>query len=147
MRKDSSRSRGEVGIQRWRAAQRWRRSVERELNAVDLTLTRWLVLEATEACTRESADAVRQREISQRAELDPMTVSQVMHSLEKRSWVDRGPSASGLAYRVLITARGKNVLGEGRARIEAASQPSGVSLPKLSSARSTRPRSSGSSSP
>jgi DNA-binding MarR family transcriptional regulator len=147
MRNDSSRSRGERGIQRWRAAQHWRRSVERELNALDLTLTRWLVLEATEATTRESADAVSQRAISDRAEIDPMTVSQVMHSLEKRGWVDRGPSASGLACRVLITASGKSILHEGRARIEAATQASRASPPKLSSARSTRPRSSGSSSP
>jgi DNA-binding MarR family transcriptional regulator len=64
---------------------------------------------------------VSQREISERAELDQMTVSQVMRYLDERGWVDRGPSASGPAYRVLITARGKAVLHEGRARIEAAS--------------------------
>jgi DNA-binding MarR family transcriptional regulator len=50
-----------------------------------------------------------------------MTVSQVMRSLEERGWVDRGGSASGPAYRVLITARGKDIVREGRARIEAAS--------------------------
>jgi MarR family transcriptional regulator, organic hydroperoxide resistance regulator len=119
--KEASRSPGNAGIERWRTAQRWRRLVDTELASADLTLTRWLLLEATDALTRESGNAVSQRAVADRAEFDAMTVSQVMRGLEERGWVDRGPSPSGPAYRIVVTASGRTAVAEGRARIEAAS--------------------------
>jgi DNA-binding MarR family transcriptional regulator len=118
---EASRSGAAVGIQRWRSAQSWRRAVDKELRPLDLSLTRWLVLHATDALIRASGDAVSQREVAEHADMIEMTVSRVMDGLVERGWVDRGPNYASAAWRVILTSDGERVLAEGRARIEAAS--------------------------
>jgi DNA-binding MarR family transcriptional regulator len=102
------------------AALRWRRSVEKELVEIGLTFTQWLVLEATHGVILETGDAVNQNDVSQRAEVDRMTVSQVMRTLAKKGFVDRGPDLSGRGYRILLTRTGRNILKQGTALARAA---------------------------
>jgi DNA-binding MarR family transcriptional regulator len=92
------------------AAWRWRRAVEKELKPLGLTLTQWLVLDAADELIQEEGDAVNQRSIAERAELDAMTVSQVMKTLEEKGLVSREPDSSGRAYRVLVTKKGEKLL-------------------------------------
>jgi DNA-binding MarR family transcriptional regulator len=100
------------------AAWRWRRAVERELKEVGLTLTQWMVLDAADELIQEAGDAVNQRRIAERAELDAMTVSQVMKTLEEKGLVSRGPDASGRAYRVFLTKKGEKLLQTAAPRVE-----------------------------
>jgi DNA-binding MarR family transcriptional regulator len=100
------------------AAWRWRRAVERELKDLGLTLTQWLVLDAADELIREVEDAVNQRAIAERAELDAMTVSQVMKTLEEKELVSREPDRSGRAYRVYLTKKGEKLLQAAAPRVE-----------------------------
>ena len=115
-------SAGSAALERWRAAQRWRRRADAELASMGLTLTQWRVLESAEALVRESGDAVSQTEVSVRVEMDQMTVSQVMQVLDAKGLVDRGPSSGGPAYRIYVTARGKALVARGWERLDAASR-------------------------
>ena len=112
---------GGRAIRSWQAAMRWRKRVDRELEPLGLTFTRWLVLEATLVSIRQQGDAVSQSRVCECAELDKVTVSHVMRDLEHAGLVDRGPDAWGPAYRVFVTARGAKVAAAGRARVEAVS--------------------------
>ncbi len=100
---------------------RWRRQVEAELREVGLTLTQWMVLDCVQQLIQETGDAVNQSAVAQRAELDKMTISQVMRTLEGRGLVDRGPDPTGRAYRILVTSRGRQAVLLGQARVEAGS--------------------------
>jgi DNA-binding MarR family transcriptional regulator len=93
---------------------RWRRDVERALAPVGLTFTQWLVLEATADLVREIDDAVSQAEVARRTEIDKMTTSQVMKTLESKGLVDRGPDLTGRAYRIWVTTRGSQLARRAR---------------------------------
>jgi DNA-binding MarR family transcriptional regulator len=101
------------------AAWRWRRAVERQLRGLGLTFTQWLVLEATDELVRDGGDAVNQRAIAEGAELDAMTVSQVMKTLEEKALVTRQPDVTGRAYRVFLTKKGEKLLQATVACVEA----------------------------
>jgi DNA-binding MarR family transcriptional regulator len=108
-----------AALERWRAAQRWRRQADAEIAAMGLTLTQWLVLEAAEALVRESGDAVSQKDVSVRVELDQMTVSQAMQVLDAKGLVSRGPSMDGPAYRIFVTPWGDALVARGWECLEA----------------------------
>ncbi len=99
-----------LALERYLAAFRWRRAVEAKLKSVALTFPQWLVLDATNRLIHESKDAVNQNAVAQRAELDRMTVSQVMTTLAKLGHVDRGPDLIGRGYRIWVTAKGEKTL-------------------------------------
>lgn len=101
------------------AAWRWRRAVERELRALKLTLTQWLVLDACAALEDEHGELPSQRAVAEHIELDAMTVSQVMKTLAARDLVDRAPDVTGRAYRVLVTKKGYKTLQAAAAHLEA----------------------------
>ena len=120
--KQQGASPASVALERWRAMQRWRRRADAELASMGLTLTQWLVLESAEALVRQSGDAVSQKDVSVRVELDQMTVSQVMQVLDAKGLVDRGPSFGGPAYRIYVTSRGKALVAHGWERLDGVSR-------------------------
>jgi DNA-binding MarR family transcriptional regulator len=105
----------------WLSAMRWRRAVEGELSEIGLTFTQWLVLEATHELSEESGEAVNQSEVARRLELDRMTVSQVMRTLERQGLVDRGPAMAPPALRIWATDAGRRAISKARARANSAS--------------------------
>jgi len=112
---------GNEGIRRgkehWFAAMRWRRTVEGELKSVGLTFTQWLVLEATQDVSDEADGAVNQSAVARYLELDRMTVSQVMRTLERQRMVHREPAARPPAFRLVVTETGKKALSKARTRL------------------------------
>ena len=104
-----------TALEEYLAAWRFRRAVEAGLRSLGLTFTQWLVLDATERAIVLNNDAVNQSHVARLSELDRMTVSQVMKTLTEKGLVDRGPSAEGPAYRIILTARGRRLQAEGRA--------------------------------
>lgn len=104
------------------AAWRWRRSVEAALRDLELTFTQWFVLDGVARAQAAARDAVSQSDVARATELDRMTVSQVMRTLVERSLVDRGPSASGPTYRLIVTRQGKQVLRQADEAIHAANR-------------------------
>ena len=111
------------------AAWRWRRAVERELRELGLTLTQWLVLDAADELIQDARDAVNQRRIAERAELDAMTVSQVMTTLAGKALVSRDADLSGRGYRVLVTKKGEKLLQAAAARVEVGTRGTGKGEP------------------
>lgn len=111
-----------AALARWRAAQHWRRRADAELASIGLTLVQWLVLESAAALIRQSGDAVSQKEVSVRVELDQMTVSQAMRVLDGKGLVDRGPSSEGPAYRIYVTSDGKALVARGWERLGSVSR-------------------------
>ena len=107
------------GKARWLEAMRWRRQIEELLEPFELTLARWLVLEATDELVRETKDAVNQSAVAARCELDRMTVSQVMRTLDEQGLIDRGPAIAPPAYRIWLTPKGKSLCGKVRRRLSA----------------------------
>jgi DNA-binding MarR family transcriptional regulator len=99
-----------LAIERYLAAWRWRREVERGLKGIGLTFSQWFVLDATNRLIHESKDAVNQNAVAERTELDRMTVSQVMTTLAKVGHVDRDSDAIGRGYRIWVTAKGQKSL-------------------------------------
>jgi len=102
------------------AAWQWRRRVEAALRGVELTFTQWFVLDGVARAEAMQRDAVSQSDVARATELDRMTVSQVMKILVDRDLVDRGPSASGPTYRIILSRRGAQVLREAEEAISAA---------------------------
>lgn len=102
------------------AAWRWRRNVEAALRGVELTFTQWFVLDGVARAQAAQRDAVSQSDVARTTELDRMTISQVMRALVELDLVDRGPSASGPTYRIVLSRRGTQVLREAEESIAAA---------------------------
>ena len=118
----SEKSGVEARREEWFAAMRWRRRVEVALADVGLTFTQWLVLDVAHRMVARRHEAVIQRQIAARAELDLATVSLVLRTLENHHLISRGPDFSGKARRVLVTERAQHLLEAHRARIELASR-------------------------
>jgi DNA-binding MarR family transcriptional regulator len=112
------RSLGDLCIRRWQSLMRFRRHMDQVLMSLDLNFTRWVGLEATQRLTAATRDAVNQKQVAQCLDMDAMTMSYVMRRLEQDGFVDRGPDASGPAYRIIVTEIGERVAKEGRARLE-----------------------------
>jgi DNA-binding MarR family transcriptional regulator len=104
------------------AAWRWRRAVEKELLAIDLTLTQWLVLDALRTLLAEAEGGVNQNAVAARTELDRMTISQVMKALVTKGWASRSPEPSGRAYCVKLSRRGVQTAQAAAARVATATR-------------------------
>ena len=128
------------GLELWKAAARWRRSVEHALAGLDLTFTQWAALAAADAVIRETGDATTQNAIAERMELDRSTLSHVMRALEQKRLVDRGPHAHRIAYRLWVTRAGSRLLRESTSVVDEASRSSlqGLLVTQASSAGQER---------
>ena len=84
-----------------------------------LNCLQFLILQATDALCRRLGDAVSQREVATELGIGEMRMSRAMRALARCRLVNRGPSATGLAYRVVLTARGRKTLRECRGHLAA----------------------------
>lgn len=109
--------RWDAGKTRWLEAMRWRRQIEKLLEPFELTLARWLVLEATDELVRETDEAVNQSAVAARCELDRTTVSQVMRTLDEQGLIDRAPANTLPAYRIRLTPKGRTLCTKVRRRL------------------------------
>jgi DNA-binding MarR family transcriptional regulator len=106
----------------WFAAMRWRRRIEATLREVRVTFTQWLVLTAAQELVEERRDAVSQKEIAARVELDEATISQVIRLLMLMDLVSIDIDMHAKATRVFLSDRGERILREYRPAVEAASR-------------------------
>jgi DNA-binding MarR family transcriptional regulator len=106
---------------RYRDAMAWQRKVNEALSPLGMTLTEWLVLDATRELIRTTHDAVSQNDVAAALGMDRSTVSKVMKVLEKMGLVDRGPDLSARGYRIWVHSRAQRCAEHGRAVVEAVS--------------------------
>jgi DNA-binding MarR family transcriptional regulator len=110
-----------VGIGLSRLVRRWGRQANAELVPVGLTLVQWSILEETHGLILGSGDAVSQTAVAVRMEMDKMTLSHAMRTLQERGLLDRGPDLTGPAYRIRLTSWGQRARQQAGARVEAVS--------------------------
>jgi DNA-binding MarR family transcriptional regulator len=110
------------GFALWREAMRWQRNLDASLSPLRLTHTQYLVLFASDNVTEETRDAVTQRAIAENAGHDEVTTSRVVRVLCERGLLDRGGSEDRRAYRVTLTAKGRQVLKRAATDVEAAAK-------------------------
>jgi hypothetical protein len=113
----------------WRAAMRWRRRVAVALREAGLTFTQWVVLTGARELIEEIRDAVSQKEVGARVELDCATISEVMLALDRKNLVSRAPDMCGKAWRIWLHTEAEQLLDGLHAHIEAissSSQPNSV---------------------
>jgi len=108
----SARAGARVLIDLWMRANRARRQAEVALRAHKLSFPLWWVLYVTGELIRETSDAVSQRAVSRRTQLDKSTVSYLMGVLAERHLVDRGPEFGGSSYRIWLSKKGEILLEE-----------------------------------
>src|SRR5262252_7050791 len=107
------------GFMLWRKAMRWQRAVDAALAPLELTHTQFLVLTATMACVSRNNDAVLQRAVARAAGLDEATTSRIARTLSRRGLIERGPSTDQRSWRILVTARGREVEGMAARKVRA----------------------------
>jgi len=111
-----------AGFALWRDAMRWQRGVDRAVRALGLTHTQLLVLAALERAFLRADDAVSQTVIAAEADLDPVTTSTVLRTLEQNGLVDRGITfGDKRAWRVILTSRAERLLETAAPLMEEAS--------------------------
>jgi DNA-binding MarR family transcriptional regulator len=117
----------------WRAARRWRCRVESALEHEGCPFSEWLVLDALRELSLELADDVNQNEVAARTTLERSTVSRIMHALEAKELVSRGPDLTGRAWRIYLTGRAVELLTRfGRAvEVASAERESGELSPQM----------------
>jgi len=107
-------------ISLWMRANGNRRRAETALRAHGLSFPLWWVLYTTDELIRETSDAVSQRAVSHRTQMDKSTVSYLMGVLAERNLVDRGPEFGGTSYRIWLSEKGEALIAESSQAIELA---------------------------
>ena len=91
-------------------AMRFRRKANRALRRLGVSFAQWRALEATWRLIRRTDDAVSQLDVSRELDLDESSLSRLMRALSERGLVDHRPDAWFFAYRVLVSAKGEQLL-------------------------------------
>ena len=79
---------GGPGFLLWKVTSAWRRSLEALLKAHDLTHSQFVVLAAL-GWMRTVQENVHQAEVASFTNMDPVTVSQIIRTLEKKEFIER----------------------------------------------------------
>src|SRR5438093_8796294 len=87
-RRKVTRADASFGFLLWHATLRWQRALTAELAPLGLTYAQFFVLGSLRWLLK-AGKAPAQHEVAAHAGLDPMTVSQILRTLEDRDWVRR----------------------------------------------------------
>lgn len=99
------------GFLLWTVTSRWQRQVRQVLDPLNLTHAQFVLLASLGwLCNKE--DHITQIRLADHAQMDPMTTSQVLRTLEQKGWITRLPHPRDTRAKVL------QVTPEGHAMIE-----------------------------
>lgn len=105
---------------RWRDARAFQADVHTTLVRQRVSFMEWLLLETVRELCDETGDAVSQNQVAERAGLTRQVASYWMIAMTENYLVDRGPSATGHAWRVILTELGERTLQACNERLEEA---------------------------
>lgn len=108
-----------LGFLLWHVSTRWRSSIEDVLKPLNLTHPQFVILATVWWLTKSNAD-VSQAEIGRHAGLDPNTTSQVLRSLELKSFIARKRSADERSKYTKLTISGSECLLKALPAVESA---------------------------
>jgi DNA-binding MarR family transcriptional regulator len=98
----------------WRAFMAVRRDLDRQLKAYRVSFAQWRVLYVTERLVREYESPVGQMEIAGELDMDEGGISGLLERLLRAGLVDIEPEYWRTLNGVLLTPRGKELLGATR---------------------------------
>ena len=101
----------------WRCARQFQRQATRLTKLHGISFARWQLLDVTERLIRQKGDAVSQLEVARGAQVATSTVSEMMGPLMWDGFVDIGPDAWGVSYRIWLTEKGERMVAALRARL------------------------------
>lgn len=101
----------------WRSARQFQRRANQVTLAQGISFARWQLLDVTERLIRQKGDAVSQLEVARGALVAKSTVSELMGPLMWDGFVDIGPDAWGVSYRIWMTKDGERLVESLRARL------------------------------
>ena len=105
---------------RWREARAFQADVRVALSEQRVEFMEWLLLETVRELCDETCGAVSQNMVAERAGLTRQVVSYWLIVMSETALVDRGPSALGVAWRVILTELGERTLQACNERLEEA---------------------------
>lgn len=105
---------------RWRDARAFQADVRKTLARQRVSFMEWLVLETLRELCDETGGPVSQNLVADRAGLTRQVASYWMIVMSETDLVDRGPSATGHAWRVILTDLGERTLRACNERLEEA---------------------------
>jgi DNA-binding MarR family transcriptional regulator len=101
----------------WRKARQFQRRARQVTKASGISFERFQVLDVTERLTRQKEDPVSELEVACGAQLAKSTISVLMQALMQDGLVDIGPDAWGVAYRIWVTDKGKQLVAKLRTEL------------------------------
>lgn len=108
-----------LGFLLWRVSTKWRSSIEDVLKSLNLTHPQFVILATVWWLTKSCAN-VSQVEIGRHAGLDPNTTSQVLRSLELKSFIARKRSTDERSKYTTLTILGSECLTKALPAVELA---------------------------
>ena len=106
----------------WQVSKLWQRSLNTALSDLHLSSTQAVILINVPRLTKENKD-VTQMMLAEVTKIDRTTVSQSIHSLERKQLIRRiVPATNKRAYHVELTEAGENVVSQALQRIISAHQ-------------------------
>jgi hypothetical protein len=105
---------------RWREARAFQADVQVTLSELRVQFMEWLLLETVCELCDEKCGAVSQSMVAERAGLTRQVASYWLIVMSETELVDRGPSAVGPAWRVILTELGERTPQACNERLEEA---------------------------
>ena len=101
----------------WRCARQFQRRAKRVAQSAGISFARFQVLDVTERLFRQKGEPVSELEVARGSLLAKSTVSELMAALMLQGFVDIGPDAWGVSYRIGVTAKGRRLVAKLRAEL------------------------------
>lgn len=108
-----------LGFLFWRASLAWRRAIETSLHSVGLSQPQFVVLAAVGWLTRGS-NLTTQADLSRHIGLDANTVSQILRTLERHSYITRQRTVDERSKNPRLTENGVDILVKAVSQVEKA---------------------------
>jgi DNA-binding MarR family transcriptional regulator len=101
----------------WHRARQFQRRANAIARAAEVSFAGFQVLEVAERLTRHREEPVSELEVARGAQLAKSTVSVLMRGLMEQGFVDIGPDAWGVCYRIWLTKEGKRRVEQLRGKL------------------------------
>jgi DNA-binding MarR family transcriptional regulator len=106
------------GFLLWQVTALWKRGIKKALEPHDLTHAQYVLLASILWLSKSSAN-VTQVQLSIHSKIDPMTVSTVMKTLQKKGFIKRGDHITDTRAKIVsVTAKGTKVTKDAIKAIE-----------------------------
>jgi MarR family transcriptional regulator, organic hydroperoxide resistance regulator len=99
-----------AGYLLWQLSMRWQLKMKKGLDTLGITLTQFVLLAALHWLSR-TGEIVTQNDLVQHTQIDKMTTSKVLRTLQNKQWITRNEHAQDTRAKIVcLTDTGKAIL-------------------------------------